>query len=262
MAKYTIANIQESILSNSDLEKYYAECKKEISSSKGLYPGFNFIDLDIIFQVACGNRSLFPNITVGINPTPKSYINRWILAYCSAINNPPSQKIASPKTSCNDPIIKTIIKTSQNITDDNASIQVTTHNLCMSAENVLGNILEEYISQKIRSYKWVWCAGETLRAIDFCNEKGTILLQVKNKNNSENSSSSNIRNGTTIKKWFRLGTTKKGKVLSPSYKWNKLNNIINSDLPVGMTPINLTENDFHSFIEKVVMANPTIITGE
>lgn len=261
MAKYSISGIPTTELTDEDLKKIYEECKTKIASDKGECPNFNFSDLDYIFNVACGSRSLFTSINAGANPTPKEYMKRWITSYCNAINNPPSKKTASPKTSCSDPIIKTMIKSAQGITDANATTQITTHNLCMSAENVLGNLLEEYISIKLRPYKWVWCAGETLRAIDFCNEDGTILLQIKNKNNTENSSSGNIRSGTTIEKWYRLSTSKRGGKISPAYKWDKLNKIINDNLPEGKDQIYLTEDDFQNYIADVVKANKKIITG-
>ena len=60
---------------------------------------------------------------------------------------------------------------------------------------------------------WVWCTGSFVKAIDFVKppdaKGGTWMeLQVKNRNNSENSSSSAIRSGTSIKKWFRTFSTK------------------------------------------------------
>lgn len=262
MAKYSISNISEDKLSSMTLKMYYADCKKEVCAKKGKYPGFNFTDLDYIFNVACNNRSLFTAKNVGKDTTPRNYITRWILAYCKAKKNPPSKRAAAAKSSCNDPMIETMLKFSQNIDNIQASQKIFTHNLCMSAENVLGNLLEEFIAHEIRPYGWIWCTGETLRAIDFCNESGTTLLQIKNKSNSENSSSSNIREGTTIKKWHRLGSSKKRGVISPSYQWDKLNAIINKDLPKGTTKIALTENDFEAFVTKTVKANHEIITGE
>ena len=137
----------------------------------------------------------------------------------------------------------------------------------MSAENVLGNLLEEFISTKIKPYGWVWCTGETLHAIDFCNTSGTVLLQVKNKHNSENSSSSGIREGTSIQKWYRLGTSKAGGKITPVYKWEYLNKIINDNRCVpsnGATmpdePLTITEDDFVRFIEVIVQNNKRIVS--
>ncbi len=260
MAKYTIKDLSEKDLSSGMLENYYSECKELISASNGEYPNFDFSDLDLIFKVASNNRTLFTAINAGENPIPKTYINRWILTYCNAIQDMPSKKIASPKISCNDPIIQTMIQLFQGIDDKEASAQISTHNLCMSAENRLGMLLEEFLATKLKPYGWIWCAGETLRAIDFCNKNGTILLQIKNKSNSENSSSSNIREGTSIKKWYRLGTSTRRGIKYPSFKWTKLNDIINETLPEGINPLNLDEKDFQIFIKEVVSSNNQLLT--
>ena len=137
------------------------------------------------------------------------------------------------------------------------------HNLFMSAENVQGNLLEEYISVSTRPYGWIWCAGNTLRAIDFCSSDGAVLLQVKNKSNTENSSSSNIRQGTTILKWYRLGTrTVRGQKV-PTYKWDALNAIINDHRTLfHLPPCNMTEEHYIQFISNLANLNHDLITAE
>lgn len=261
MARISISDIAEKDLNNSELEDYYNTAKKEISSQKGEYPNFDFTDLDYIFDVANQSRSLFPTINMEKGSKPKEYIRRWVLMYCNAINSLASDKKAKPKTSCSDPIVKEMVKRVKNIHDEgDLDSKEKNHILFMSAENVLGNLLEEYIAQNITPYGWIWCAGETLRAIDFCNTEGTELLQVKNKSNSENSSSKNIRKGTTIKYWYRLGTSRKGGKIQPLYKWPKLNDIVNTygtkSLP---EKCNMDEEKFKEFIQKVIEKNPEII---
>lgn len=80
------------------------------------------------------------------------------------------------------------------------------HSLSMGAENIVGDLLERYIASVIENKGWVWCTGSTVKAGDFIKEISNekwIVLQIKNRDNSENSSSSAIRDGTDIKKWFR-----------------------------------------------------------
>jgi hypothetical protein len=80
------------------------------------------------------------------------------------------------------------------------------HQHSMCAENCVGALLERYLDSVLRSSGWHWCCGSFVKAIDFVkkNDDGTwLVLQVKNRDNSENSSSSAIRNGTSIQKWFR-----------------------------------------------------------
>lgn len=134
----------------------------------------------------------------------------------------PSSRTASSKGSCSDPAIKAIVKASRELSKEAADEQEKHHNLFMSAENIQGNLLEEYISSNVRKYGWLWCNGNVLRAIDFCNINGTVLLQIKNKSNTENSSSSAIRSGTSIKKWYRLGTRKVNGNPEPRFMWDEL----------------------------------------
>lgn len=82
------------------------------------------------------------------------------------------------------------------------------HSLSMAAENIVGDLLERYIASKLESFDWVWCSGEAVKKVDFlAARKGKasqwVPLQVKNRDNSENSSSSSVRDGTEIAKWFR-----------------------------------------------------------
>jgi hypothetical protein len=89
------------------------------------------------------------------------------------------------------------------------------HALAMGAENIVGDLLERYLAENMEPLGWVWCTGSVVKAVDFINPpaKGKdnwILLQVKNRDNSENSSSSAIRTGTTIQKWFRTYSKKSG----------------------------------------------------
>jgi hypothetical protein len=86
------------------------------------------------------------------------------------------------------------------------------HKLSMAAENKVGELLERYIGLTLEGNGWVWCSGHFIKAVDMIKRKsdGTwVLLQVKNRSNSENSSSSAIRIGTEIKKWFRTFANKK-----------------------------------------------------
>ncbi len=252
MAAYTIAKEN---WSEDELKTYYKNAKEKFTLN-------SWYDLDIIFNTAMKNPGLFPGIN-GIN-TVKEYIERWVKSYHDAELNPPSKRIATPKTACTDPAIRTIVQNTQGLNTKLAIEGELTHNLFMSAENIQGNLLEEYISNNIRKYGFIWCKGNTLRAIDFCNSTGTVLLQIKNKSNTENSSSSNIRSGTTIKKWFRLGTkTIQGKKV-PNYKWNVLNELVNKFKAQGVSlaPCNLSEESYLEFIKSVSKANKKIISRD
>lgn len=252
MPSYSLAN---SSVTSETLYTYYSAAK-----TKNNLSGCN-TDLDIIFAVAENERSLFPGIKN--TSSDEDYLFRWVKGYTDAINNPPSLRTANPKSSCTDPAISLIVQVSQGITNEQALEGEKCHNLFMSAENIQGNLLEEYIATKVSPYGFLWCAGNVLRAIDFCTSDGSILLQIKNKSNTENSSSCTVRNGTTIIKWYRLGTrTQNGKKL-PNYKWDILNNIVNTyktqgqDLPACY----MSEIDYQDFLTRVANANHKLITN-
>lgn len=89
------------------------------------------------------------------------------------------------------------------------------HLLSMGAENLVGELLERYLATYLEPRGWIWCSGSVVKAVDFIKPPHSstdtwTLLQIKNRDNSENSSSSAIRNGTTIKKWFRTYSKKTG----------------------------------------------------
>ena len=109
----------------------------------------------------------------------------------------------------------------------------------MCAENCVGSLLERYLDSVLRQQGWYWCCGNFIKAIDFINkdERGMWLaLQIKNRDNTENSSSSAIRNGTQIQKWFR-SFSKKGET-----NWD--------NLPELMQGYNLSESGFIAFAKK------------
>ena len=91
----------------------------------------------------------------------------------------------------------------------------TEHALSMGAENIVGDLLEQYLNSELEHRGWVWCSGSVVKAVDFLKpplktEDDWVALQVKNRDNSENSSSSAIRRNTTIKKWHRTFSRKVG----------------------------------------------------
>lgn len=112
------------------------------------------------------------------------------------------------------------------------------HQHSMCAENCIGALLERYLDSVMRPNNWYWCCGDFVKAIDFVSRdhRGQWLaLQIKNRDNSENSSSSAIRQGTTIQKWFRSFSKK------PSTNWDKL--------PPLMQGYGLSEQGFLTFVE-------------
>lgn len=117
----------------------------------------------------------------------------------------------------------------------------------MAAENILGLILEEYLAKQLAEAGWYCAWGNTVKSVDFVNAN-RYLLQIKNRSNSENSSSSAIREGTDIKKWFRI------KADSNETMWGDLNKICGVD--------HLSEDSFMEFAIGLVKANPRCLVIE
>lgn len=176
------------------------------------------------------------------------YIYKWINKY---IRERSQSKLNIPLKDFGelDEALIIRIKSSTEISDEELQNYIKGHYLLMSAENMNGAILEEYLAQVLEPVGWLWCTGAVYKAIDFCflESDPVKLLQVKNKYNTENSSSSAIRNGTDILKWNRLLKPRSAsKNLTPISNWKALQEIINRP------EINhlLTEDAFLTFIEK------------
>lgn len=216
-------------------------------------------DLNHLFQCALrySNPTLFPTFNINKdNDNPLEYMNKWTERYLHAIKNKPSSRAAAIKNSVDDPILKIMIKTEKGFDDKQVDRALDDHNLYMSAENIQGSLLEEYIDTHISKYGWIWAEGETIRACDFIKynaaEDKYDLLQIKNKYNSENSSSSAIRKGKKITKWYRLGQKKQDGKLIPAYQWKALNEVIGVENE-------MSEQDYVDFIMQAARKNKNLL---
>lgn len=253
MAKNSYTLIS-SLKSEAELQSLFEEAKATVADCPS--------DIDYLFRIANKDRSLFPGINITGEQNEEQYLRHWIKGYSDACRSLPSTRTATPKSSCSDPAIRTIVQAAKKLSSEDALAQESHHNLFMSAENIQGNLLEEYISGAVRPYGWLWCVGNVIRAVDFCNTDGSMLLQIKNKSNTENSSSSAIRDGTAIEKWFRLGTrTDRGRKV-PRFMWEGLNQIISDKRTQGaeLPSCNMTEELYQAFLSSVTDQNRHIIS--
>lgn len=178
----------------------------------------------------------------------KGAVEKWVKKYIKGMESKASIRISNPPGTIADPIIDKIIGARlTNLTEDDLEKIKFAHRLSMSAENILGLILEEFLSVNIENAGWHCAWGETVKSVDFVHEDGR-LLQIKNRSNSENSSSSAVRAGTTIKKWFRI------KADRIEYMWNDLNELC------GLR--NLSEKAFEEFVVHCVSQNNECVAVE
>ncbi len=174
-----------------------------------------------------------------------NFLEKWTEKFVRDWENRASQRTSNPTGTKHDPILDEII--SARLPDDSYDIAVIRygHRLSMGADNITGSLLEEFIAFHILSYGWHACWGETMRSIDFCHENGQ-LLQIKNSDNSENSSSKTVRDGTKIKHWFRRFSR------TGETNWPKLNELAG----IEDEKKQLTEEAFKEFVKRAISTNP------
>ncbi len=201
-----------------------------------------------VFTVIANDVGRAPGNIGGKDDNESAVINKWLNKYKSGYEGRASQRASNPPGTVADPIIEKIIGTRlPDLTDADLNKITHAHRLGMSAENILGLILEEYLSDNLKNYGWHCAWGETVKSVDFVNEDGR-LLQIKNRSNSENSSSSSVRDGTEIEKWYRI------KADRVEYMWSVLNNLC------GTT--HLSEEGFVQFVRDTLTSNPNCLAVE
>lgn len=139
------------------------------------------------------------------------YVRRQAEAFATS-RDPKSPK---PPSTVPDEMVSFILKEYFDIPQADLERVKIEHQLSMGAENLVGELLERYLASILEPRGWVWCSGALVKAVDFIKPPEVAdgrwrLLQVKNRDNSENSSSSAIRAGTEIEKWFRTFSQKPG----------------------------------------------------
>ncbi|WP_286192764.1 SinI family restriction endonuclease [Escherichia ruysiae] len=149
----------------------------------------------------------------------------------------------TPPTTVPDEVVSIVLNISFNIQPENLERIKEEHRLSMAAENIVGDLLERYLAEKLEPSGWIWCSGTSVKAVDFIHydEKNNEwnLLQVKNRDNTENSSSSKIRDNTTIKKWFRTYSQR------DATNWD--------NFPDEVSSKNLNEEDFRAFVKNYLV---------
>ena len=150
-------------------------------------------------------------------------------------------KLEKKELSYPDPALYFYIQKKFNIKENELEKIQINHNMCMTAEDSLGDLLEEYIYENSKDNGWVWCSGNIVRSIDFIKKNlddSWEMLQIKNSDNSENSSSKTVRKNTPIKMWFRRFSKRKDNYTN----WTELNNLMSTNI--------FSEERFLQFIDK------------
>jgi SinI restriction endonuclease len=200
-------------------------------------------------RVILGTCYKNPDLAVPLTAkTPELLALAWLKKYRSGFEKRISQRTSNPPGTVADPIVDTIIGARlSGLSADQLSQIKFAHRLSMSAENILGLLLEEYLAEILAEYGWHCCWGEVVRHVDFCHNDGT-LLQIKNRSNSENSSSSRVRLHQPIEKWYRVDAK------TGQYQWAELNQRCNTD--------RFSEVGLIDFVQRVLSQNPGALAIE
>lgn len=226
-------------------EKRASALAKQLANEMGLdWDG----SVSFVFKIVANDSDRVPGNIGGGTDDEHSAIKKWLQKYQTGMEGRASKRISNPPGTIADPIIEEIIGARlTGLKKDDLHKVTYAHRLGMSAENILGLMLEEYLSINLQKHGWHCAWGETVRSVDFVNEDGR-LLQIKNRSNSENSSSSTVRYGTEIEKWYRI------KADHIEYMWASLNKICGTK--------HLSEDDFVDFVKSTIKNNQNCLAVE
>ena len=211
------------------------------------------LHIDYVCNVCCGNPEIAPDMNSGKKRnllSAEECMKTWVERFLHGYNERISQHTSKMPGTVPDDAVNIIIKAGlPKLSDKQVSEIIYAHRLGMSAENILGLLLEEFLFEKLSPAGWAMAWGETVKHVDFCHKDGR-LLQIKNRSNSENSSSSKIRDGKPIEKWFRVNAN------NGKYQWEKLSEIVGSNIT------GLNEEEFQKFITRTLKQNPAALAIE
>ncbi|MDG2991681.1 SinI family restriction endonuclease [Candidatus Synechococcus calcipolaris G9] len=232
----------DTIISTSSSEENFLQIfQDEIAQQAQL-----FLEAHRTILTACyRNPGLSPALKAH---APEMLAKAWLKRYSDSYENRISKRISQPPGTVADPIVSTIINARlTGLTAEHLGQIKYAHRLSMSAENIQGLLLEEFLAEQLADYGWYCCWGESIRHVDFCNIDGS-LLQIKNRSNSENSSSSRVRINQPIEKWYRVDAR------TGFYRWSYFNEKYETD--------RFSEENFVVFVRQVLLNNPNALAVE
>ena len=205
-------------------------------------------EMEAVLKAALYDKDRVPSLKIRSTGTISlsEYIKKWVDSYLGGFYKRPSLKVANPSGTVPDSLMPSLLSAIfQNESEEDIKKMIAGHTFLMPLENLVGDLLEEYLSNKLGAAGWYCAWGSTIDAVDFCHLDGR-LLQIKNSDNSENSSSSRVRKDTPILKWFRRYSTKED-----TFNWEELKNLTKVD--------NISEEDFREWAVAAIKANPKCI---
>lgn len=209
--------------------------------------------LERLLRFCARNPAAFPvprgkKVIESASAVDENYLEKYVRRYYAGRNRKIVLKEMKTKP---DPAVDEVLKAYKNVPPEDLQRMGDGHRLSMQAENIVGQLLESYVARLLESHGWIWCCGETMRSVDFLKdgeESEIRFLQIKNRDNSENSSSAAIREGTKIEKWYRSNSR------TGETRWDKLQEYCEAD-----EADRCTEEGFYNFVQDVARERPPIL---
>jgi hypothetical protein len=190
------------------------KCNVSIDELKSCFPQIGDIDIRS-FQTVLAVLEEHPDMLSlrGAQPAPGNSQYVFHLAKRFFLARSIKEELHKPAT-LPDEMVSYILQITFGWDNEKAHQAKEDHQWAMAAENLVGSLLERYVASIMEPMGWAWCSGNFVRAMDFViyEPYGWRGLQIKNRDNTENSSSSKIRDGRNIaiEKWFRTFSKKIG----------------------------------------------------
>jgi hypothetical protein len=187
---------------------------------------------------------------------PVSQLRVYLSALLKSHFDKRCQRVSiQPVSTVPDPAVDVVLEATSGIPKQRLREASELHRLSMAAENKVGELLEVYLATALEPDGWLWCCGNLIQGVDFFRVgKSTELLQIKNRSNSENSSSSRIRElietkgcPVAITPWYRIEAS------SGATCWEKLPG--NSRMALA------DEARFQQFLREY-LAKPVVISAK
>tara|TARA_A100001035_G_scaffold248297_1_gene218330 strand:+ start:2572 stop:3294 length:723 start_codon:yes stop_codon:yes gene_type:complete len=159
----------------------------------------NFIEECKTFSIEHTTRFLkeYPELAAKGAETEEKQINNISNFYAKKIQ--PNEQTTKP-----DYLVSIILELVFNNKESDRELIQKQYNNQKQTEMMIGQLLEWYLLKEGKNCGWVFTA-ECVRAVDFLKKESNswIRYQIKNSDNTENSSAKDIRTGTPIIHWFR-----------------------------------------------------------
>lgn len=142
-------------------------------------------DLSARFQLLVKFLSQFPeNCSKPPNKIKEKFGKEEHIEHLARnFHNSRRPKKPTPPTTVPDEVVSLVLHASFDIPAEHLNRIKEEHRLSMAAENIVGDLLERYLAEKLEPTGWIWCSGTSVKAVDFIHynsEKDDWgLLQVK-----------------------------------------------------------------------------------